>query len=279
MSAPILELRGVDVSLGRLPRTRILHDVDLAIAPGEVVGLIGETGSGKTTLARAVLGLDAVETGSIVMDGTETTSLRGRGRRAFRRSGAVQYVFQDPLRSLDPDLTVFRSVAEGLEVRREPQRAVRGAVAEALELVGLPQDLAGRHPGQLSGGQRQRVAFARAMVTSPRLLICDEPVSALDATSRVHVLELIERLSAERGIAILLITHDLGTLAGLAQRVAVLYRGRIVEQGPARSVLVAPTHPYTRLLMASVPQIGETGASPDERRALRDAVRELGTTA
>lgn len=275
MTAPLLDVRGIDVSLGRLPKTRILHGVDLTVSAGEIVGLIGETGSGKTTLARAVLGLDPVESGSIEVEGAETASLRGRARRAFRRSGTVQYVFQDPLRSLDPDRTVFESVAEGLEVRREPKEAVRTRVVEALDLVGLAPELADRHPGQLSGGQRQRVAFARAVAPEPKLLICDEPVSALDASSRVRILELLERLSAERGLAILLITHDLGTLAGLAHRVAVLYRGRVVEQGDTRRVLTEPTHPYTRLLMASVPTIDGTGAGPEERRALRDAVRDL----
>ncbi|GGH41727.1 ABC transporter ATP-binding protein [Microbacterium album] len=275
MSA-LLDVHGVDVSLGRAPRRRrVLHAVDLEVAPAQIVGLIGETGSGKTTLARTILGLDPVDAGKIVVDGTDTTGLRGRARREFRRGGTVQYVFQDPLRSLDPDRTVFESVAEGLEVRREPRSAVRAAVAEALDLVGLVPSLADRYPGQLSGGQRQRVAFARALAPSPRLLICDEPVSALDASSRVRILELLERLCAERGLSILLITHDLGTLAGLAHRVAVLYRGRIVEDDITRRVLTEPAHPYTRLLMASVPTIDGAGATPTERRALRAAVREL----
>jgi len=275
VSAPLLDVRGVDVSLGRLSkRTRILHGVDLGIAAGEIVGLIGETGSGKTTLARAILGLVPVESGSIRLDGQDTTSLRRGARRALRRRGTVQYVFQDPLRSLDPDRTVSESVAEALDVRREPRAAIRAAVAEALELVDLPAALATRHPGQLSGGQRQRVAIARAMVASPRLLICDEPVSALDASSRVRILELLQRLRDERGLAILLITHDLGTLAGLADAVAVLYRGRVVEHGGTTRVLTAPAHPYTRLLVSSVPTIDGTGATAEERRALRAALEQ-----
>lgn len=275
MSGALLRVRGLDVSLGRLPKTPILHGVDFDVEPGQVVGLIGETGSGKTTLARAILGLVAVEAGSISIGGADTTSLRGRARRTFRRAGSVQYVFQDPLRSLDPERTVFESVAEGLVIRRDPRAAVRASVAEALDLVGLTPDLAERYPGQLSGGQRQRVAIARAMATSPSLLICDEPVSALDASSRVRILELLERLKVERGLAIVLITHDLGTLAGLADAVTVLYRGRVVERGSARAVLAEPTHPYTRLLVSSVPTIDSTGATAQERRALRLAVRDL----
>jgi ABC-type glutathione transport system ATPase component len=275
MTTPLLEVRDLDVSLGRLPKTKILHGVDLTVGPREIVGLIGETGSGKTTLARAVLGLAPPDAGTIRIGGADTTSLRGRARRRFRRDGFVQYVFQDPLRSLDPDRTVFESVAESLAIRGESRGVIAAAVAEALELVELPSNLASRYPGQLSGGQRQRVAFARAMAASPRLLICDEPVSALDASSRVRVLEMLERLRAERGLSIIMITHDLGTLAGLAESVTVLYRGRVVEQGPTSHVLTRPTHPYTQLLVSSVPTIDGRGASADRRRELRDAVRAL----
>jgi ABC-type glutathione transport system ATPase component len=268
----LLEVRDLRVSLGHRPKTRILHGVELDVGHGEVVGLIGETGSGKTTLARAVLGLVPVETGTISVDGDDITPLRRGARRAYRRSGTVQYVFQDPLRSLDPDRTVFESIAEPLAIRRTPSDAIRRAVHETLDLVALPVSLATRYPGQISGGQRQRVALARAMIVQPRLLICDEPVSALDAASRVHVLELLERLRAERGLAILLITHDLGTLAGLADTVAVLYRGELVEHGPTARVLTSPAHDYTRLLVSSVPTIDGTAAGAEERRALRDAL-------
>jgi ABC-type glutathione transport system ATPase component len=271
----LLEVRGLHVSLGRRPKTRILHGVDLTVGRGEITGLIGETGSGKTTLARTILGLDPVEAGSIRVDGVDTTALRGRARRAYRRAGTVQYVFQDPLRSLDPDRTVFDSIAEPLVIGRVASAAIRSAVHETLELVGLPASIAARFPGQISGGQRQRVALARAMVVQPELLICDEPVSALDASSRVHVLELLQRLRVERGLAVLLITHDLGTLAGLADTVSVLYRGELVEQGTARQVLTAPSHDYTRLLVTSVPTIDGTGASAQERRDRRDALRGI----
>jgi ABC-type glutathione transport system ATPase component len=269
----LLEVRDLRVSLGRRPANRILHGVDLTVRRGEIVGLIGETGSGKTTLARAVLGLGPIEAGTIRIDGIDTTRLRPRARRAHRRAGSVQYVFQDPLRSLDPDSTVYESIAEPLTIRRVPSVEIRAAVHETLALVGLPAELATRFPGQISGGQRQRVALARAMVVEPDLLICDEPVSALDAASRVHVLELLQRLREERDLAILLITHDLGTLAGLADSVAVLYRGELVEQGAAARVLTAPSHDYTRLLVSSVPTIDGTGATAQERRARRDALR------
>ncbi|GAA2212612.1 ATP-binding cassette domain-containing protein [Nonomuraea monospora] len=292
----LLDVSGLHVALGRgRARTEILHGVDLTVAPGEIVGLIGETGSGKTTLARAVLGLVQARGGTVSVDGREVGGLRGRALRAFRRSGAVQYVFQDPLRSLDPDRTVFDTLVEGLVVRGGPGRGgpVRGASENAARrghtraelrdaahrvarLVSLPIELLDKHPGELSGGQRQRVAIARAVAVDPRLLICDEPVSALDASTRITVLELLTRLRETRDLGVLLITHDLGSLGGVADRVVVLYHGQVVETGTTEEILLAPRHPYTRLLVTSVPSIrDEQPPDPELRRALREEVRAL----
>ncbi|WP_413229903.1 ABC transporter ATP-binding protein [Kitasatospora purpeofusca] len=261
IGSPALRVERLEVRYGR---TTVLGGVDLEARSGEILGLIGETGSGKTTLARAVAGLAPVTAGRITVDGTDRTTLHGRALRTARRAGTVQYMFQDPLRSLDPDLTVARLVGEPLAVAGVP-RAERGPrVREALDRVGLDAALAARTPGALSGGQRQRVALARAIVGRPRLLLADEPVSALDASNRNHVLRLLDRLRHELGLAVVVISHDLDSLAGIADRIAVLYRGRIVEQGPAEAVLDRPLHPYSALLAASAP-----GPDPARRAALR----------
>ncbi|MFC1415754.1 ABC transporter ATP-binding protein [Streptacidiphilus cavernicola] len=264
----LLDVDGLSVAFGR--GGRVLDRVSLEARSGEVLGVIGETGSGKTTLARAVVGLSPVTAGRITVDGTELTGLRGRALRDYRRSGAVQYLFQDPLRSLDPDLTVRDLVAEPLAVTgagSREQRAERAAAA--LRQVGLDPALADRLPGRLSGGQRQRVSIARAVVTRPRLLLADEPVSALDASNRNHVLRLFDRLRHELDVAVVVISHDLSSLAGIADRIAVLYRGRVVEQGPTAEVLSRPLHPYTALLTASAPRLRrEPGLPPERLRAL-----------
>ncbi|MER8187192.1 ABC transporter ATP-binding protein [Kitasatospora sp. NPDC094015] len=252
-AAPRLRIRGLDVAYHR--GEPVLSGVDLDARAGEILGVIGETGSGKTTLARAVVGLAPVTAGRITVDGEDRTALRGRALRAARRAGAVQYMFQDPLRSLDPDLTVSRLVGEPLEIARVPAAERAERVAAALDQVGLDGALAGRTPGRLSGGQRQRVALARAIVTRPRLLLADEPVSALDASNRNHVLRLLDRLRHDLGPAVVVISHDLDSLAGVADRIAVLYRGRVVEEGPAEAVLTEPLHPYSALLAASAPSL------------------------
>ncbi|MED7947517.1 ABC transporter ATP-binding protein [Streptomyces sp. BE303] len=247
-----LRIEGLSVAFGRTP---VLGGVDLEAHSGEILGLIGETGSGKTTLARAVAGLAPVTAGRITVDGTDHGALRGRALRAARRAGTVQYMFQDPLRSLDPDLTVARLVGEPLAVAGVPRAEREERVREALDRVGLDPALTTRTPARLSGGQRQRVALARAVVGRPRLLLADEPVSALDASNRNHVLRLLDRLRRELDLAVVVISHDLDSLAGIADRIAVLYRGRIVEQGPARTVLEHPLHPYSALLGAAAPSL------------------------
>jgi ABC-type glutathione transport system ATPase component len=258
---PLLEISGLSVAYGGRHGTRVLAGVDLVVRPGEIVGVIGETGSGKTTLARAVVALAPVRSGRISFEGTEIGGLRGRRLRAFRRTGRLQFAFQDPLRALDPDLTVAAIVAEPLAVAGAGAgSAGRGErVAEALRSVGLDPALSERLPGQLSGGQRQRVLLARALVTRPALLIADEPVSALDAANRNHVLRLLAELRDASGTAVLVISHDLHSLAGIADRVAVLNQGRIVEQGPVRDVLNDPQHPYTARLVAAAPRLRRQG--------------------
>jgi oligopeptide/dipeptide ABC transporter ATP-binding protein len=254
---PLLAVESVDVTLGRGWRaSQVLSGVDLDVWPGEIVGLVGETGSGKTTLARTVAGLVNPRRGRILFEGRPVSALRGGARRAERRRGHMQLVFQDPLRSLDPDLTVAEIVAEGLRIRGRADRdEIRRQVTGALEKVGLDATVLERAPGQISGGQRQRVSIARALAVEPRLLICDEPVSALDASTRNYVLRLLDELRTALGLAIVIISHDLSSLAGIADRVVVLYRGRIIEDGPVDGVFTTPRHPYTALLMASAPSV------------------------
>lgn len=253
---PLLSVRSLSARYGgsRGAGDLALRDVDLDVQPGEILGLIGETGSGKTTFARTVMGLLDPVGGEIRFEEMDLVHLGQRQRRALRRSGKLQMVFQDPLRSLDPDRTVNQIVGEGLAVaKRTRTRDPGSAVRDALDLVGLPAEIASRLPAQISGGQRQRVAIARALVLDPRLLLCDEPVSALDVSTRNFVLNILGQLRQRLGLAIVVISHDLVSLAGTADRVAVLYRGEIVEDGPLEAVFANPAHPYTALLVASAP--------------------------
>jgi len=254
---PLLEVADVDVVLGRGWRaSHVLSGVNLKVWPGEIIGLVGETGSGKTTLARTVVGLARPRGGRVQFDGTEISALHGGARRRERRTGHIQLVFQDPLRSLDPDLTVGDIVGEGLKIRGGLSAAeITARVEDALAKVGLSPALRHRQPGQISGGQRQRVSIARALAAGPRLLLCDEPVSALDASNRNYILRLLAELRDSLGLPIVIISHDLSSLAGIADRVVVLYRGRIVEDGPVGQVFTRPRHPYTALLMASAPSV------------------------
>ncbi|MGW2822706.1 ABC transporter ATP-binding protein [Streptomyces sp. NPDC001443] len=268
-AGPVLEIENLQVHYGpRRRRRRALHDVSLSVAPGETVGVIGETGSGKSTLARAALGLVRASGGSIRVDGEDVTAHGARQWRALRRGGVIQYVFQDPLRSLDPDLTIEASLAEPLLVAGATRAEAAVRVRAFLPRVRLTEALLDRLPGELSGGQRQRVAVARALITGPRLIILDEPVSALDSANRVQVLEILKDLRAD-GVALLFISHDLGSVAGVADRIAVLYRGELVEAGVTRDVINEPGHPYTRLLLSSAPTLHTAPADRAERAALR----------
>ncbi|MDX3070809.1 ABC transporter ATP-binding protein [Streptomyces sp. NPDC088354] len=266
---PVLEVTGLQVHYGlRRRRRRALHDVSLSVAPGETVGVIGETGSGKTTLARAVLGLVHASAGSVVVDGEDVRTYGRRQWRDLRRRGVVQYVFQDPLRSLDPDVTIEDSLTEPLLLQGVAREAAAERVRAFLPRVRLDEELLDRLPGELSGGQRQRVAIARALVTGPRLVILDEPVSALDSANRVQVLEILKELRAS-GVALVFISHDLGSVAGICDRIAVLHQGELVEAGAARDVIGRPRHPYTRLLVGSAPTLRSSPADRAEREALR----------
>ncbi|MCX4713950.1 ABC transporter ATP-binding protein [Streptomyces griseus] len=268
-TGPVLEVSGLGVHYGRgRKRRRALHDVTLSIAPGEAVGVIGETGSGKSTLARAVLGLVPASAGSVRIAGEEVSAYGSRRWRELRRRGVIQYVFQDPLRSLDPDLTIEDSLVEPLLIQGVPRKEAVPRARTFLDRVQLAPDLLERLPGELSGGQRQRIAVARALVTEPRLVILDEPVSALDSANRVQILEILKELRAS-GVALVLISHDLGSVAGTADRIAVLYRGELVETGTAHDVVRRPRHPYTRLLLGSAPTLRGRPADRAERETLR----------
>ena len=273
-TAPLLSVTDLTVTYapprrsGSLGTGAALAHVHLDVLPGEILGVVGETGSGKTTLARATVGLVRPAGGRIDFEGADLGALKGRELRTFLRSGQVQLAFQDPLRALDPDLTVGELVGEPLAVAGVPRAERIQRVSESLGLVGLDADsFRDRYPSQLSGGQRQRVSLARAIVTRPRLLFCDEPVSALDVSNRNLVLRLLDRLRHDLGLAVVIIAHDLSSLAGVADRVAVFYRGRLVEQGPIGEVLQRPSHPYTALLTASAPSVQqENRLRPDEVR-------------
>jgi ABC-type glutathione transport system ATPase component len=227
-----------------------LDEVSLTVAEGEIVALVGESGSGKSTLARAVAGLVETAAGTILFDGV---AIPTRGRKP------VAMVFQDPLGSLDPRLTVAAAITEILRVHRlRPRAGERARTAELLELVGLPPEVAGVRPRYLSGGQQQRVAIARALASEPRILLLDEALSALDASVRAQMLRLIMELRSRLGIGALFIGHDLALVRQLADRVAVLQLGRLVEVSSAEEFFLSPQHPYSRELLAAVPVLRRT---------------------
>ena len=269
-AGPLLDVRAIDVHYGkRRNKHQVLSAVSLQVRAGEIVGLIGESGSGKSTVARAVIGLAPVTAGRITVAGQDVTKFRAHQWRSFRRRGFVQYVFQDPLRSLDADVLIGDSIAEPLRITRAGSRAeIDQRVKEYAAKVRLDEELLSRFPAEISGGQRQRAAVARALVTGPKLLILDEPVSALDAANRVQVLGGFADLRSD-GIAMLYISHDLGSVAGICDRTAVLYQGRIVEYRPTSDIVNNPRHPYTRLLVGSAPTLHGTPVDREARGQLR----------
>ena len=229
--------------------------VDLAITRGETVAVIGESGCGKTTLARVLAGLYPVSAGSVQFAGVELERLGPGAMRRFRR--AVQMIFQDPFASLDPRMTAGGIVGEPFAIHSLGNRGQRRDwVSELLEAVGLSAQDRERYPHEFSGGQRQRIGIARALALAPELLIADEPVSALDVSIQSQILNLLRDLIGDRGLAMLFITHDLAVVDFIADRVAVMYLGVIVESGPRTSVLDTPRHPYTQALRAAVPEVG-----------------------
>lgn len=270
--SPLLQAENVVVEFGRRKPVQVLHQVSIDIAPGECLGLVGESGSGKSTLGNAILGLVPTASGRIVFDGRDITHLRGSERRAL--SSDIQVVFQDPYGSLDPRKPIGQIIAEPLARARMGKAATETAVREMLDRVRMPKDTARRFPSEFSGGQRQRIAIARALINGPRLVVCDEPVSALDLTTQAAILDLFIELQRETGVAYLFVSHDLGVVRRVCHRVAVMYRGDIVETGDAEAVTRAPQDLYTkRLLMASPVANPERQA---ERRAEWLALRAAG---
>ena len=261
--APLLEVQGLrtwfPIRAGLLQRpvrwVRAVDGVDLQVPAGETVALVGESGCGKTTVGRSILRLVEPQEGRVLFEGQDLLSLPRRALRPLRRR--LQIVFQDPLAALDPRLRVRDAIAEGMETHGiGADGAERDARVEALlRRVGLDSSLLGRFPHELSGGQRQRVCIARALADEPQLLICDVSVSALDVSIQAQILNLLRDLQAELGLAYLFISHDLGVVRHLADRVAVMYLGQIVEEGPTEQVLGEPRHPYTQALLEAVPSI------------------------
>ena len=247
--------------------------VSFDIAAAETLGLVGESGSGKSTAGYCILQLMRPTSGSVVFDGRELTTLDGGDLRHVRRE--LQIVFQDPYSSLDPRMTVGHIVGEPLTVHRVGSRRDRRArVRELLDVVGFDPSFVNRYPHEFSGGQRQRIGIARALALSPRLIVCDEPVSALDVSIQAQIINLLKDLQREFGLAYLFIAHDLAVVRSVSDRIAVMHRGVIVESGPAETVYTSPKEEYTRALLASVPvpDPERMRYRKDERRRLRDAV-------
>jgi len=249
----ILELRDVGFSYRRNGKPA-LDGVSFAVEAGRSVGLVGESGAGKTTVLSLLLGLSSPTAGQILFDGAPLNRRDREMMREFRRS--VQTVFQDPYSSLDPRQSVGRIIGEPLRsLGIATGAAANERVAAALQAVGLPADAARRYPHEFSGGQRQRIAIARAVVARPRILLADEPVSALDVTTRIQIIELLAELGVSEGMTVVMVSHDLGVVAALCEHTVVLQGGRIVEQGDTRDVLGSPADPYTRRLLDSVPRL------------------------
>lgn len=229
---------------------RAVDRVDMHVMPGETLAIVGESGCGKSTIARLGTGLETVTDGAIFYRGDALADLRGAAKREFRRD--VQMVFQDPYSSLNPRMTVFDTVSEAWRIHGTmPAREMRDAASALLETVELGPEFLDRRPARMSGGQRQRVAIARAMALQPKLVFCDEALSALDVSTQAGVLKLLADIQARTGIAYVFISHDLDVVASFADRVAVMYLGRVVETGPTRDVLAQPRHPYTRALVSA----------------------------
>jgi len=232
-----------------------VQDVHLTLRRGEALGLVGESGCGKSSFAHALVGLESAS-GEIVLSGERLAE-----RRTRRQARLVQIVFQDPYASLNPRLTVGGALGEMLHVHRlRPRHEIPERVRELIDLVGLPERVLSARPAALSGGQRQRVAIARALALEPAVLIADEPTTALDVSVQAVILDLFDELRRELGLGLLLITHNIAVVAAICDRVAVMYLGRIVEEGPTGSVLADPRHPYTRRLFSAVPRLGESAA-------------------
>jgi len=272
----VLDIHGLKVAYGHgRRRAEVVHGVTLSVAEGETLGLVGESGSGKTTIGRAVLGLVAPSEGTVRAAGHEVTAgMRTAARRALARD--VQVVFQDPYTSLNPALTVADTLAEPLVAQGRGRAEARAAVAELLARVRLPADAGRRYPREFSGGQRQRVAIARALALRPKLIVCDEPVSALDLSTQAVILDLLIDIQQSTGVGYLFISHDLTVVRHISHRVAVMHRGAIVESGPTRRITEHPDHPYTRRLLLASPLPDPVAQA--ERRSEWERVRATTST-
>lgn len=269
--SPLLEVQHVSHHY-RLPRQRlwgpwpqaqVLHDVGFHLLPGNSMGIMGESGSGKSTLARIIMALEAPSSGRVRLLGRDVHALPAPQLRLARAD--FQMVFQDPYSSLDPRQRIERILTEPLRALGERDRsAMRERAVQMLERTGLPADVLHRYPHEFSGGQRQRIAIARALVTRPRLIVADEPLSALDVTIQAQVLDLMLELKQQFGLSFLLISHDPAPIAHLCEDVLVLHKGRVVERGRSAQVFRNPQHPYTQALVAAAPRLGKGRRRPGE---------------
>ena len=268
MSAPLLDIQDLHTHFPvrrgwlfskTIGAVRAVDGVSLQVPRGEVLGLVGESGCGKSTLARSVVGLVPPTSGHINFEGRDLARLSGAALRRVRPR--LQMIFQDPYASLNPRMTVSSALAEPLRAHHiVPRGEIRAEVARLMETVGLAPRLMRKYPHEFSGGQRQRIAIARALALRPDLVIADEPVSALDVSVQAQILNLLKRLSREMNLTMIFISHDLGVVRHMAQRIAVMYLGHIVELGPAEQLFNAPRHPYTRALLSAIPR-----PDPDRR--------------
>ena len=259
-----LEIEHLEVEYRRSGRRPVVAvaDATLSVAPGEIVGLVGESGCGKSTLARAAVGLIPRTQGTVVLEGRELAPLTRRARDSH--DARMQMVFQNPYASLNPRRRIGKQIGDALAILDLASRAEQPArVQELLERVGLPASAAGRFPHEFSGGQRQRIAIARALAASPSVLVLDEPLSSLDASAQAQIANLLVELAHDLGLGLLLISHDLGIVRQIADRVCVMYLGKIVEHGPTEALWDDPLHPYTRALINAVPHADGAGLLPE----------------